>query len=78
MPLPLDTPVALVTLRAVGLRIMTVHRRQTDAAWHAGQRCWELVRDAQPPAMMITVDDDSGSAIALAGGWQHRERCLEG
>ena len=45
---------------------------------HPGQRRYELVRDAQPPAMMIAVDDDSGSAIALAGGRQHRERCSEG
>jgi hypothetical protein len=34
----------------------------------------ELVLDARPAAMMITVDANSSSAIALAGGRQHRQR----
>jgi hypothetical protein len=45
---------------------------------HARQRRCELLRDAQPPAMMIAVDDASGIAIALSRGWQHHKRCCEG
>jgi hypothetical protein len=45
---------------------------------HARQRRCELLRDAQPPAMIIAVDDASGIAIALSRGWQHHKRCCEG
>jgi hypothetical protein len=44
---------------------------------HARQRRCELLRDAQPPAMMIAVDDASGIAIALSRGWQHHKRCVK-
>ena len=44
---------------------------------HAMQRRCELLRDAQPPAMMIAVDDASGIAIALSRGWQHHKRCVK-
>jgi hypothetical protein len=44
-----------------GLGQRRAHPRSVAAGPHcqAGRRCCELVRDAQPPAMMIAVDDDS-------------------
>jgi len=42
---------------------------------HAGQRRCELVRRAQPPAMMIAVDAASGIAVAF-GSWQAAPRTL--
>jgi hypothetical protein len=45
---------------------------------HARQRRCELLRDAQPQAMIIAVDDVSGIAIALSRGWQHHKRCCDG
>ena len=35
---------------------------------HARQRRCELLWDAQPPAMMIAVDEASGIAVALSRG----------
>ena len=42
-----------------------IHELLPHLHGHARQRRCELLRDAQPPAMMIAVDDASGIAIAL-------------
>src|SRR5688500_15009040 len=50
-----------------GLRQRRTHQELLPHLhYHARQRRCELLRYAQPPAMMIAVDDASGIAIALS------------